>query len=123
MTSAEQMANDLFIDEFGTCMDKSVEELRIDLKSYSDLTMNQGQIRLLPGIKRNIQAFIQFARDEMRQGRDPQNVAFDPGTTGILLRRYATHKRFMEKSKHYWIQQNLGFSLAQQNGKIGVHRF
>jgi hypothetical protein len=63
-TPAVRMATDLFGDDFATCMDKSFTELDGEFKTYSDLTQNQGQIRLLPGTKRNIRAFIQWTRDE-----------------------------------------------------------
>ena len=80
-------------------MDKTSKELRTDLKTYSDLTIAQGQIRLTPGVKRNIQAYIQFVRDEIRMGRDPKSVRFDIGETGTLLRRFNTHNKYIAKSK------------------------
>ena len=70
-TAAERIATDLFDDSYVTAMDKTWEELDTDFKSYTDLTQNQGQIRLLPGIKRNLKGFIQWVRDEFRLGRNP----------------------------------------------------
>jgi hypothetical protein len=72
-TAAQRIATDLFGDDFVTCMDKSFTELDSEFKTYSDLTQNhltqnQGQIRLLPGTKRMIKAFIQWVRDERRLG-------------------------------------------------------
>ena len=67
-TAAERIASDLFQDDFKTCMDKTFEELESDLKSFSTLTQNQGQIRLTPGQKNKIKAFIQWTRDTI--GKD-----------------------------------------------------
>ena len=53
-TPAERIAEELFDDDFTSCMDKTSEELRSDFKTYSDLIVAQGQIRLTPGVKRNI---------------------------------------------------------------------
>ena len=98
-TPAERIAEELFDDDFTSCMDKTSEELRSDFKTYSDLIVAQGQIRLTPGVKRNIQAYIQFVRDEIRMGRDPKSVQFDIGETGTLLRRFNTHNKYIAKSK------------------------
>ena len=57
-TAAKHVAADIFADIFNSCMDKSIDELQQDFKSYSDPTQAQGQIRFSPGIKRNVQAFI-----------------------------------------------------------------
>ena len=43
-SNAECIATDIFNDNFMSCMDKSFEELDSDLKSYSELTVAQGQI-------------------------------------------------------------------------------
>ena len=59
-TAAERMAADIFGDNFSSCMDKTVEELHHDFKSYSELTQAQGQIRLTPGTKRYMKSFIQW---------------------------------------------------------------
>ncbi len=63
-TQVERLAADLFSDDFYTCMDKTHGELDLDFKTYSDLTQTQGQIRVTPGIKKNIKAFLQWSRDK-----------------------------------------------------------
>jgi hypothetical protein len=85
-TPAVRMATDLFGDDFATCMDKSFAELDGEFKTYSDLTQNQGQTRLLPGTKRNIRAFIQWTRYERRLGRDTSLVPFPVAEAPNLLR-------------------------------------
>ena len=97
-SSAQRIASDIFSDDFSTCMDKSHKELDSDFKSYSDLTQNQGQIRISPGVKKNIKAFVQWSRDEYRLGRNPQYGIFNSHQTQALMRRYNTHKQFSEKS-------------------------
>ena len=97
-TPAQRLAEDLFSDDFSTCMDKTHEELDSDFKTYSDLTQAQGQIRITPGIKKNIKAFLQWSRDEYRLGRSPEYGRFDIRETQKFIRRYKTHKQFMDKS-------------------------
>ena len=75
------------------------KELESDFKTYSDSTVNQGQLRLTPRSKKNLKAFIQQVRDEVRLGRDPRNTAFPAEQATHLIRRYKGHKAFMEKSK------------------------
>ena len=57
-TKASRIATEVFDNDFTSCMDKTYVELYDDLKSYSTLTAAHGQIRLTPGHKKNIKAFI-----------------------------------------------------------------
>ena len=97
-TQAARIASDIFDDTFTTCMDKSFKELDADFKTYSDLTQAQGQIRLLPGVKKRVKAFIQWSRDQIRQGLSPSHIPFPANETASLIRRYKTHQEFLEKS-------------------------
>ena len=58
-TAAARIAADLFNDAHSTCRDKTFEEINSDLKTYSELGRLQGQIRLLPGVRRNLKAYVQ----------------------------------------------------------------
>ena len=58
-TAAARLDNDIFGDDFSACMDKTFEDLDDDLKAYSTMTLANGQIRLSPGTKKLINAFIQ----------------------------------------------------------------
>jgi len=98
-TSAERIAFDVFGDTFATCLDKTFEELDGDFKTYAELTVMQGQIRLTPSIKRNVRAFVQWVRDETRLGRRPQDSPFPANEAPTLLRRYKTHELFIKRSK------------------------
>ena len=58
MTPAQRFAADIFSNSFVMCLDKTVEEVNNDIKQYATLTQSQGQIRITPGNRQNIQAFI-----------------------------------------------------------------
>ena len=99
-TPAERIAEDIFSDSFITCMDKTSDELDEDFKSYSDLTLAQGQIRLTPGVRRNIRAFVQWTRDKFRLGEDPENEGYPVDDASDHIRRYKTHEKFVKDSKN-----------------------
>jgi hypothetical protein len=68
-------------------------------KTYYDLSVQQGQICVRPGVRKNIKAFVQWARDEFRLGRDPGTVAFPINQFSDLIRRYKTHEKYQADSK------------------------
>ena len=61
--------------------------------------MANGRISLTPGTKKNIKAFIQWARDLLRVGDDPQLVAFPVANANMYIRQYKTHESFQAKAK------------------------
>ena len=79
-------------------MDKTFVELDSNFKTYYDLIQAQGQIRLLPGIKRNIKVFIQWVRYEKGLGRNPETIAFLVVQAPALLRCYKTHEKFVSSA-------------------------
>ena len=97
-TPAWRLSNELFSDDFESCLDKTQQELDDDLKSYSTLTQLQGQIRILPGCRKNIKAFIQWSKDQIRTGVDPSTIPFPMGNVTDLLRRSRSHDLFIKKS-------------------------
>ena len=42
-TKAQRIAFDMFHDAYTTCMDKTMEEVETDFKSYAELPLNQKQ--------------------------------------------------------------------------------
>ena len=70
-SQAQRFADDIFDNVFATCKDMTFKELDDHFKTYSELNVAQGQIRLRPGVRKNIKAFVQWTRDELRLGRDP----------------------------------------------------
>lgn len=57
-TQTERIAEDVFDGNFTSCMDKKISELEDDWKTYAQLTVAQGQVRLRPAMKKNIKALI-----------------------------------------------------------------
>ena len=98
-TDAQRIASDLFDDDFHTFMDKTFSALDKDWKTYSSVTQANGQVRLLPGVKKNIRALIQWSRDRIRLGQDPASIPFPVNEASSILRRYHTHKNWLDKSK------------------------
>ena len=97
-TQVQRIAEDVFDGNFASCMDKQVSELEDDWKTYAQLTVNQGQIRLRPAMKKNVKAMIQWVRGEIHMGRDPSHTAFPVNDAPELIKRYTTHKQWVKKS-------------------------
>ena len=55
-TQAQRIAEDIFGSLFTSCMDITFKELDEHFKTFSDLTVAKGQIRLRPGIRNNVKA-------------------------------------------------------------------
>ena len=96
---AERISTDIFDDDYNSILDKTFEEMDEDLKSYSILTVANGQIRLNPGTKRNIRGFMQWVKDQLRIGLDPTDTQFPIRDTAMLIRQHKSHKVFCAKSK------------------------
>jgi hypothetical protein len=97
-TQANRISNELFIDDFHTCMDLTNKDIDDVFKTFSGLTVAQGQIRLLPGPKQRIKAFAQWTREQFRLGRDPTMAPFPVDDTAMLMRRYKTHQLYIDTS-------------------------
>ena len=97
-TDAQRIASDLFDDDFNSCMDKTFSQLDEDWKTYASVTQANGQIRLLPGVKKNIRAFVQWTRDRIRLGEDPTIMPFPVAEVSTIIRRYHTHKNWLDKA-------------------------
>ena len=98
-TQAQRVTDDIFDDAFASCMDITFKELDDHFKTYSDLSAAQGQIRFRPGTRKNIKAFVQWTRDEIRLGRDPSRTPFPVDQVSDLIRRYKTHEKFQTDSR------------------------
>ena len=80
-------------------MDKTYVKLYYDLNSYSTLTATHGQIRLKPGQKKNIKAFIQRTRYQIRLRIDPITVRFPVANASDFIKRYKHHDAYIKKFK------------------------
>ena len=97
-TACVRIATEMFDDDFNSCMDKTMTEVDSDLKAWSTLTANQGQIRLSPGTKKKLKAFMQWCRDMIRVGQDPASQAFPVAQTPLLIKRMKEHDAYVKKS-------------------------
>ena len=98
-TKASRIATEIFDYDFTSCMDKTYVELDDDLKSYSTLTSADGQIRLTPGHKKSIKAFIQWTRDHILLGIDPITVRFPVANASGFIKICKHHDAYVKKSK------------------------
>ena len=80
--------------------DKTFEELFEDFKSYSDLTQLQGQIRVLPIIKRNIKALIQWSQSQYFMGIPPEDSPSPIDNVTKLLRDQKIARYICNKIKN-----------------------
>ena len=85
---ASRIATELFNNDFTLCMDKMYVKLYDDLKSYSTLTASHDKIRITPGHKKNIKAFIQWTRDQIRLGIYSITVRFLVVNSSDFIKRY-----------------------------------
>ncbi|CAJ1954253.1 unnamed protein product [Cylindrotheca closterium] len=86
-TDAQRMAEELFDNDFGTAMTKSIKQVNMDLATLASLTAVQGLIMSRPRAQDRIRAFVQWVRDEIRMGRNPAQHPFPAGDTSTLLQR------------------------------------
>ena len=98
-TKTERIAHEIFDDEFQTCMDMSFDDFNSECKTLAGLNVNQGQIRLLPAVKRNIRGLIQWTKDKIITGGDPTMELFPVLEAPRYVLRYKTHQNFIDKSK------------------------
>ena len=98
-TKASRIATELFDGNFTSCMDKTYVKLDDDLKSHSTLTAEHGHIRLTPGNRKNIEAFIQWTRDHIRLGIDLITVRFPVENDLDFIKRYMHHDAYVKKPK------------------------
>ena len=98
-TKAQRISSNIFGDDFATAKDLDYDDILDDFKTYSALTVANGQIRLTPGNKRNVRALIQWIKHQYRKGLNPAATPFPVADTHALLRQEQTHLKFMKKSK------------------------
>ena len=106
-TKASRIYTELFDDEFTPCMDKTYVKLDDELNSYSYLTASHGQIRIPPGHKKNIKAFIQWTRYQIRLGIDPIMVRFPAANASEFIKRYKHHDTYINNPRQSKRQRNL----------------
>ena len=98
-TQAQRLASDIFGNQFSACLDVTFKELDEHFKTYGDFTAAQGRIQIRVGARKNIKAFVQWTRDELRLGRNPAMTPFPIAQVADLIRRYKTHEKYLTDSK------------------------
>ena len=98
-TQAERLSSEMFDDDFKSCMDMTIDEIDEDLKTFSGLTIAQGQIRLTVGTKNRIKELMQWSRDMIRTGRDPASEACPAADITNIMRRCKSHESCAQKAK------------------------
>ena len=98
-SNVDRISDDVFGGRFSTARDLSYKDLEADFKTYADLTVAEGRIRLTVRQKKNLRAFLQWTKDEYRYGRDPSLTAFPIVQVEDLIRRNKMYEVFTEKSK------------------------
>ena len=64
------------MDSFDTCLSISIDDVKDAITGFTKLPAGQGRIPFQPGVKWLIIAFVQWARTELRCGRDPSSIPF-----------------------------------------------
>ena len=118
-TATERIATEIFDNDFMSYIDKDVSVLEVDFKTYSGLTVNQGQIRLHPATKRHIKAFIQWTKDENRTGLNPSLTEFPIVETANLIRRHNTWHSVKNRSGSL-TRRSLQSWRKRRSGPIGA---
>ena len=98
-SKANRIAMEIFDDDLKSCMDISFDDFETECKTLSTLTVANGRIVLLPSVKRNIKALIQWSKDKVITGQDPNALTFPINDAKDYISRYKSHQHFIEKSK------------------------
>ena len=98
-SDADRLSEEMFSDSFESFMDMNYKNMTEDFKTMSNLTQNEGRIRVTVGTKRNLRGLLQWVKDEYRHGRDPALTQFDLNDIEYLVRKNKTHDLYVEKSK------------------------
>ena len=93
------MADELIDDNLSPCTEETYKKFDEDLKSYSNLTVIKGKIRLEPGQKNNIKAFIQCTRYQIRLKINTPLTRFPVVNASDYIKRNNHHAAYIKKSK------------------------
>ena len=79
LTPRERMADQMFFNSYDTVLSVTIDEVNDAMTAFTKLAVTQGRISLQPGVKKRVTAFVQWARSEIRCGRDPGALAYPVG--------------------------------------------
>ena len=95
----DRIAAEFFDNDFDSCLLMTFEDIENECKTMSSLTVMQGQVRLTPATKRNLKAFIEWAKYKLIVGENPENKIFPVADAMEYIRRRKAHQSYIEKSK------------------------
>ena len=98
-TKSDRMADELFDYDLLSCLDKTYKEFNGDLKSESNLTVVNRQIRLGSGKKKDIKDCIKWTRDQIRLGLNPSLTRFPAVNTLDYINRYKHHSDYIKSQR------------------------
>ena len=99
-----RIAGQIFMDSYDTCLSLTIEDVKDSLTSFAKLTAANGRIVLQPGIKRNIIAFVQWTRTELRSGRNPVLTPFPIANVVALHNNLKICSNFSKQSELLAVQ-------------------
>ena len=97
-TVAARIADEVFDNNFDTFLDITFSELDDTWRTYAQLTLAEGRLRLRPATKSNVRALAQWVRDCLRTDVSPANLIFPIANKATLINNYNTHKQWTEDS-------------------------
>ena len=86
------VSSGLFHDDFQTCIDVDRDELKSYFKSMAlYANRKEGKIPLSIAAKNSMVAFVQWAKDKIRCGKDPAMYQYENKNVSLLIKRAKTH--------------------------------
>ena len=98
VTAAQRIANEVFDDSYESFMDITFAELDDCWKTYAQLTLAEGRLRLRPATKSNICTLTQWIRDQLCTNVNPAFLNFLVAQKQTLIIKFHTHKQWLDNS-------------------------
>ena len=99
-TLAQRVSDQLFSNDFASCLLKTNSDIDDDFDTLKNLTDVQGKVSTDARSRRMVKAFNQMVKSEIRCGRDPSLKPFDPALTAILNNQANVHEKFVKDAKN-----------------------
>ena len=82
---ATMFSTDISMDNFQTCRYISNEYIGDSLQAFSNITVVQGQIRILPAYKQRVKNSNQWVKENFMLWINPKNIGFTVANTADIL--------------------------------------
>ena len=100
------VATGLFQYDFETCIDLNDSALYKYFKATASLAATNGQIKFHIQQRNNIRALVQWTKDAIRTGQDPDMQEFAPTGIANILRKAESHKLYIANSTTNAVEQS-----------------